>query len=223
MTLPLTLLALFFLLYTLLNWGKAFWYDRILIFYVLVFYFAVELSPTKPFPDFMRYVIPIVPVLLYFSWRGVEILFAWLKFKKARMVFASLVVIACLWPFYESLQLVYHLNHDTREKANRWVKETQAKVRLENYTGLDKDVGSLSSLNIPVERRQGITHLVASSFMYDRYVYGNKLKNQDETVYEIYKKYEELFSYPFFEIRPTYKSFAFSNPTIRVIDIRVQK
>ena len=38
---------------------------------------------------------------------------------------------------------------------------------------------------------------------------------------KVYTKYEELFqTYPFVEIAPAYKSFAFSNPTIRILDIR---
>jgi len=243
MTAPVTMFALFFLLYTVLTWKKAFWYDRILIFYVLVFYFTVEISPTKPFPGFMRYVIPIVPILLYFAWRGVAILFSWSKTNKARILLASFVTLFCLWPLYESLQLVYHLNRDTREIAERLIKDRRVKAKFETYAapsidlssltglnipversqGITQDVRSLTSLNIPVERSQGITHLVASSFMYDRFIYGNRLKDQDPSVYDTYRKYEELFSYPFLEIRPAYRSFAFSNPTIRIIDIRVPK
>ena len=223
MTVTLTLLALFFLLYSLLNWGKGFWYDRVLIFYVLVFYFAVELSPNKPSPGFIRYVIPIIPILLYFSCRSVTILFVWLKFKKAKVLPASFIALFCLWPLYESLQLVYELNHDTREIAERVIKDRRANAKFESYSGPSWDVWSLTDLNIPQERSRGITHLVASSFRYERYIYGSKLKDQEPSVYEVHRKYEELFSYPFFEIKPTYKSFAFSNPTIRIIDIRVPK
>jgi len=56
--------------------------------------------------------------------------------------------------------------------------------------------------------------------MYDRFIRGKSLKNQGEAVYEAYQKYGELFSLPFTEITPPYKSFAFHNPTVRIIDIR---
>ena len=41
-------------------------------------------------------------------------------------------------------------------------------------------------------------------------------------VYERHEKYEELFAYPTVEIKPAYHSFAFSNPTIRIVDIGPQ-
>lgn len=55
---------------------------------------------------------------------------------------------------------------------------------------------------------------VASSFHYDRYQLGTKLQNQRDAGYEF------LFRYPYAEIRPDYKSFAFSNPVLRIVDLR---
>jgi len=222
-TLLVTLFALSFFVYTLLRWKKSFWQDKILMFYVMLFYFAVELSPTKPFPNFARYIIPIVPILLYFSVRGAGTISDCLNFKGARVAFATLVAASFSLPLYESMRLVHDLNNDTREKAERWITENHWNTKSEAYAKLSANVWSLSTLNIQQERDKGVTHFIASSFMYDRYRYGNKLKNQDETIYEAYRRYEELFSYPFIEINPPYKSFAFSNPTIRIIDIREKK
>ena len=34
-----------------------------------------------------------------------------------------------------------------------------------------------------------------------------------------YEGYRRLFRYSYFEIRPEYRSFAFSNPVIRIVDL----
>jgi hypothetical protein len=214
------LFALFFFVSTLLKWKNSFWQDKILMLYVVLFYLVVELSPTKPFPDFMRYIVPVIPIFFYFSVRAVKMISECLKFGGTKIVFAILVSVSFSLPLYESIRLVHDLGNDTREKAERWVTDNHWKTKSETYAALHVDVWSLSALNIPLERNNGVTHLVASSFMYDRFVYGNKLKNQNEAVYQAYQKYGELFSHPFIEITPPYKSFAFSNPTIRIIDIR---
>jgi len=219
MTLLLTLFALYYMVYSLIKWKKTIWQEKILLFYVLLFYFSVELPPLKPFPDFMRYVIPIIPVLLYFAYGGVKLIGLYLKSMKAGFLVVLLLAATLFIPLYESIQLVYHLNKDTRALAEKWINKTSQKAKYEKYASTQHDVISLTDLNIREEQNNNVTYLVASSFMYDRFVFGGKLENQDKEVYERQKKYEMLFSYPFIEIRPAYKTFAFSNPTIRIIDI----
>jgi hypothetical protein len=59
-----------------------------------------------------------------------------------------------------------------------------------------------------------------SSFNYERFFIGAEWWGQQPKVYKTHKKYMQLFSYPYREIIPAYKTFAFSNPVIRIIDIR---
>ena len=68
-------------------------------------------------------------------------------------------------------------------------------------------------------RQLKIKYLVTSSFLYERYEYGAKLSSQNPRVYARNNIYKELFLYQYIEIKPAYKSFAFSNPTMRIIDI----
>lgn len=42
---------------------------------------------------------------------------------------------------------------------------------------------------------------------------------QSDKVYAMSRGYRELFKHPYTEIKPPYKSYAFSNPTIRIVDI----
>src|SRR5205823_8244476 len=110
------------------------------------------------------YIIPIIPVFLYFAVRGVEMVSDCLKFVGAKRAFAALVAVAFSLPLYESVRLVRDLGEDTREKAERWIAENHWQTKSETYAGFQADVWSLSTLNIQAERDNGVTHLVASSF-----------------------------------------------------------
>ena len=68
---------------------------------------------------------------------------------------------------------------------------------------------------------EGVTHVVASSFLYERIARGAALTpGADGLVHEYAEKYRRLFARPYTEIPPAYMSFAFSDPTIRIVDIR---
>jgi hypothetical protein len=69
-------------------------------------------------------------------------------------------------------------------------------------------------------RAKGVDYLVASSFMYDRYTTGAKLRNRRPEIYRTHERYTELFTLPYVEFAPAYRTFAFSNPVIRIIDLR---
>jgi hypothetical protein len=204
------------------------WQERLLIAYVLLFYFAVEISPLKPHPDYMRYIIPIVPVMIYFAYRGIQLL-SLFKLKKPFIILITIISMAL--PLYETIQLVYHLNKDTRYKADQWIKSHGGMAIFEQYaiearkSNLAQQPGyqyvkTLADLDLEEVKNKKIPYLVASSFMYDRYFLGSKLKNQPKEIYRYHQEYELLFKYPITEIKPDYKSFAFSNPTIRILDIR---
>jgi len=218
-----TLLAIGFMLYSLFRWKTTLWQDRALILYVCLFYFAVELLPLKPWPGFIRYVIPIIPCLLYFAYKALLTLSDTLP--KAKWMIAGLLVLSLLSPSYETAQLVYYLNKDTRSKVDTWRKSISQRVIAEKYSSSSwyRDIFSLAELDILQEKTWDVTYLVASELMYGRYVFGNTLKNQPKAVYERYNRYQELFKYPFIEIKPAYKTYAFSNPTIRIIDVRKEQ
>jgi hypothetical protein len=86
-------------------------------------------------------------------------------------------------------------------------------------TKILKERGCLADYNLQKLRSFKVKYLVASSFLYERYEYGAQLSDQKQKVYRRHNAYKELFLHPYIEIKPVYKSFAFSNPTIRIIDI----
>ena len=224
-TLLLTVLGLIGILYALFHWkGKTTWRERILILYFVVFYGAVELMPLKPFPGYIRYVIPAVPVIIYFVYKTIAVVDDFLKGTKFRFLTVVLITVTLLLPLYSSVHLVYYLNHDTRAKAQKWIKDSLGRAKYEQYAAIRPHEYSIAYLDVDMERAIGVTHLVASSMMYERYRIGSRLKGQKQIVYDVQKNYEHLFSYyPVQEFKPAYRTFAFSNPTIRIIDIRQPK
>jgi hypothetical protein len=192
---------------------------QVMIAWVLLFYLAHEASPTKPFPDFMRYVLPIVPLLLIFAYGGLSLLGERLAGTALRWLVPGVVALSVALPAWESARLIRYLEDDTRRDVAAWLAARGEKAKLERYAGIVRDTDLLTVLNPDAERAAGTRYLVASSFTYDRFRLARGYRFQKRHAYETYRKYEGLFQYPYQEFRPKYKGFAFSNPTIRVIDI----
>ena len=129
------------------------------------------------------------------------------------------VVLSVVLPAWETAHLVRYLEDDTRREVAAWLATQSGKAKLERYAGTEKDAELLTMLDLDAERAAGTRYLAASSFTYDRFRFASGSRFQRRHVYDTDRKYERLFQYPFREFPPKYKSFAFSNPTIRVIDI----
>ena len=203
------------------RWRKAPMSTRILLLYVALFYLVPELSPLKPFPDFMRYVIPIVPPLILFALRAVKTLWSSVPNRGLKMTGQLLMIAIILYPFYCTIRLVHEINDDTRARAEAWIQRSSQNAKYELYTSVRRhDVTSVTELDVEQERKNGVAFLVSSSFMYERFEFGSTLPDQHPSVYKTQEKYQRLFARRFVEFKPEFRSFGFSNPTIRVIDIR---
>lgn len=195
--------------------------EKILVLYFLLFHAVIEISPLKPAPGFMRYVLPEIPVLIYFAFKGLHALDAASPFPGATIIARSLVVAVIVAPLQSAVRLDYYLNRDTRAQARRYLADQAQPAIFEWYAGDRFHVMSVAEIDVEAARQKGVAFLVASSFQYDRYLYGATLHDQRPAVYEFAGAYRKLFnSYPYVEFGPAYRSFAFSNPTVRVIDIR---
>jgi predicted membrane-bound mannosyltransferase len=215
MTLPIVILCLFGLIVSLFNWKKLKEVEKVLFIATTGIYFISEISPTKPFPDFMRYMIPIVPMLLYF----LVLAFRFINYNIIKKTYFAFAACSISYSALDTFLLVHHLKKDTRNEAIAWLKESKANVKGEMYTMTENRVVSITFLDINQEREQGVDFLVASSFYYDRILVAKKLKHCPHHVASAYEQYNYLFKLPCIEFKPKHRSFAFSNPTIRIIDI----
>jgi len=216
-----TILAVGGLGWVVASWRTVSMHDRWLAVYVLVFYLVPEVSPLKPWPDFSRYMMPIVPPLLYFAWKGIATAATHDRNSgRSGWTFAAGLAALVLLPAYMSVRLVSGLADDTRVQAAAWLERHPGWATFEAYSGEGTSVRSAVELDPAEWRAKGVDYLVASSFMYDRYATGAQLPNQRPEIYRTHERYMELFGLPYVEFSPAYRTFAFSNPVIRIIDLR---
>lgn len=223
MTWPALVFAMGGLAATAWAWTRADFRDRWMLAAALVFYLGVEIPPFKPWPDYSGYAIPVVPFLLYLGARGAARLFAFAPSPAVRaFVGAAFVSVLIVYPLYDSTRLVSGLADDTRTRAAAWLQANPGKALIEQYASVRSTDGvrSVGALDTEDFSRLGVEYILASSFMYDRFRVGSQLPGQDAAVYRAQARYDALFAHPFLEIAPAYRSLAFSNPTIRIVDVR---
>src|SRR5262249_54025424 len=102
-----------------------------------------------------------------------------------------------------------------------WVARTGRGASFDLHAGTaDEDAIYPPVANWDELRSKGRPLLVTSSFAYDRFFRGARMTGQHPYVYEAAAKYEELFdSFEYVELAPAFKSIAFSNPVIRIVDL----
>lgn len=209
------------LIWAVVSWKAAPLQDRWLLAYVLVFYLVPEVSPLKPWPDFSRYMLPIVPPLLYFGWQGVARVAHTLRHGSApALSYAAGAAALIALPLSMSLRLVAAIDDDTRFKAAAWLQAHPGRAIAETYAAEVAPFRTVAMLSHEYLVNERVDYLVASSFTYERFLVGATLPGQDPRIHEDYERYMELFARPYVEIAPEYRSFAFSNPVIRIIDMR---
>jgi hypothetical protein len=197
--------------------------DRLLLATVIVLYGVFESSPYKPPPNAERQVVPLLPFLALFA-AG-----AWHRALPSMGVAVSLLLVIVGGPLIASVRLTSAMQPDTRATAAQWLRAHacgNGRIVLE---GALNSGGALVPAYVPalpdecnavyvysLERdRAAIEHtdfIVASSFMYERYL---EFMPPSSPVRQFY---ETLFAtHPIAaEIVPDYKSYGFHNPTIRI-------
>jgi hypothetical protein len=203
------------------TWQAAVPATRLLLGFGAAAYLVVELAPLKPFPGYMRYVLPAVPAAVLAACLGLREIAAGLRARALGWVAVLVTVAAVATPATRSARLVRHLDDDSRARADAWLAAHHAHARRELYAGRPVDVVSVADVDVEAARAAGVTHVVASSFLYERIARGAELApGTGGLVHEYAEKYRRLFARPYVEIPPAYMSFAFSDPTIRIVDIR---
>ncbi len=204
--------------WALVRWPRLDTRERVLLFASGLFYATIEASPSKPFPDFMRYAAPIVPLLLLVLFREADRLTFRAPSRARLLVRGWLAVAVVVVPLVVSLRLDRQLTRDTRARAEAWAARPGVRAWFGNYADLDSRA-EITDADPDSLRRAGVTHLVVSSFDYDRYLLAGRLGGQSPEVMRRVHAYRALFRRPYREIAPAYRSFGFSNPTLRIFDL----
>jgi hypothetical protein len=221
---PVAILLLAGMLSGLLPGAKFRHEEIVILLGFLVFYLAHEISPTKPPPDSMRYMVPVAPLAVILALRGLRAIAGKLG-SAGRPAFRLALAIVVLVAAIESVRLTQHLDDDTRLRIPAFTVRHMAErhtypARLRDWPDNRLPVGFVGAQSWESILDRDVRYLVLSSFAYRRFSSARNLKRQDPGIREIAARYEQLLACPATSIEPEYRSFAFSNPTIRIIDVR---
>lgn len=154
--------------------------DLFLLPFPLTYYLMLSAVPVR----FVRNLMPILPFLALFGGRGLDSLFTWMEGKRPLRGGAIAALLTLLLVIHPTAKIVRydHLltQKDTRTSALEWVEEhiePQSKIALEIHgPPLDHTkyvlatFWSLSDNELEWYRAQGFDYLVASSYMYSRFL-----------------------------------------------------
>jgi 4-amino-4-deoxy-L-arabinose transferase-like glycosyltransferase len=212
--------------------------ERLWLAFVWVSYLVPEISPLKPNPDEARYILPMVPGLLYFlvkSWQSLWFV-RWQTVAEARTASShsgrhwpqfvwrgSLVLIGGTvagLTAYDTVQLNHYLNRDTRAELATWAESPGIKLLGEPMTGTDIRVSYAYDMDMDRLRQEGYTHYALSSFAYDPYLVTAHLDGHSPAVQARRSAYLALLQQSSKKFEPKHRSFGFSNPKLVVVDLQ---
>ncbi|HEY8943565.1 MAG TPA: glycosyltransferase family 39 protein [Polyangiaceae bacterium] len=208
--------------------------------WVVLAYFAFERSTAKPFPFFARYVHPLIPALSVLAawtlWSLPTSLRAWLAPAPARLLAATAVAGAVIWPLTHSVIITSELTQDTRLRAAEWMTAhlpRGSKIALDDgfysprphKSQFDLKYFGLVSRRIydePVERlrRRGFHYVVLNSFRTERFRiarFDSKDAERAHQFYESVRKKCRLIQ----TVAPPHslQTYGFHNPVIQIYEL----
>lgn len=223
------------LAWIILDWKRQPTTVRTLAMAAAGYYLLIETTPMKPFPDFMRYVLPLVPFLAVAAGMLLERLLAAAPWGLQR---AAPFVIICLLstPAY-ALSSRYNqaLALDTRDVAGRILDQLAGPIVIERYT---RDCLRVECVSL-TEEKLGQTlvdflepdkvngrpyrYAAISSFQYERIILSSSLwvhypRHEKWAAY-----YKSLLSRPRLQISGVLPPLGFIDPTIQIIDLAGSK
>lgn len=197
---------------------------RIVVLYGGLALAIAELSPLKPLPGAARWVLPTLPAIGLGCGFALQALDDVFRPRAPRWIPAAAALVVLAVPLWASVRLARGLEHDPRMRADAWLATRGGRVlRGPLSSARPADVPSIATVDLDAARRAGVTYVATSSFVYDTFARGSRLAGQADYVYERHARYQELFEYPFEEFVPDAPSFGWSQPTIRILDIRTPR
>lgn len=205
---------------TLWNWRKVSRQEQLLAAFVCLFYIVHETSPSKPPPDDGRYVLPAVSGLVYFANLFAAVCSSHFSRIVSNMARGALAM-GLLWSAVDSCLLVSNLERDTRTELANWIESNippSALVFHARYASVAPENWS-HSFDLDRIIREDYHFIAISSFHYERILTAAQWQGQAPTVYQQADRFNQLLQLPRREFKPMYRSFAFTNPTLLLIDL----
>jgi hypothetical protein len=192
----------------------------VIVGFALLWYFAHEISPLKPYPDFARYMVPLAPMLLVLS---AAFVYEWIEriLAGAGAEFTGVTLLCAALPAAaSSLQINARASDDPRWLLPKIVATAPGPVAVDSYAtyaqvpSLAGHVTGLSATTTPT--------VVTSSFNYERYEQNGTLDAESERTHAAARFFAKMFEMPHLDVSNGRPAFGFFNPEITIVALNSQ-
>jgi len=178
----------------------------------LIWYFVHEISPSKPYPNFERYMVPEGPLLVVLGAALLQVVGSRLLKPYAAMG-ASIAIVLCAIPAaYASYEIARASAHDPRKVVPYLLRAFGPQTRFDEY------ITYLVKAPRSVDPSRPLNAVFTSSFWYGRFERYGGDPAQGDHVRQLHDWYfNEAFKRPYLELSSGGPSFGFLNPVIRIV------
>jgi hypothetical protein len=178
--------------------------------FAVLWYDIHEATPLKPYPNFIRYMLPLVPLLAVLAASFVyEVLSRW---DRRGVIAALALVLAALPALSASVRINAH-DIDPRAIVPPIVAASGARVIVDRYGDYERARRILGLSFRPTADMADI--VVTANLAYDRA--DNYLSPRDPDPQSMAGYYRGLFSRPYLEVSNGRPTLAYFNPVLRVV------
>jgi hypothetical protein len=205
---------------------------RLLATTAAALYLLFESSPYKPPPNYDRHLVPALPFLALLAATALDRLYRRLdsgRPQRAAWMVAGLILLAAGPPAWNTLRLTAAMRTDTRAAAREWLMRHACSGERVLLEGALTVAGSALPSYVPalppecnatyvysLERDPALLAqadvVVATSFMYERFL---RFPSAPQSARRFYADFFRIRQ-PVAELLPSYRSYGFHNPTIRI-------
>ena len=181
--------------------------------FALLWYAVHEISPLKPYPGFVRYMLPLAPLLVILGsafvyemarrrWPG----------NASALIAAGMLLAAALPAIYLSLRINGPAQQNPRHVISVLDFGNDGRVAFDSYTRFSGPTGRLGG-GPPDATTADV--FVTSSFRYARFTHG--AHGQRARTRDMAARYAALFEKPYLEVTNGRPAYAFFNPVLRIV------
>jgi hypothetical protein len=212
---PLTILGVLGLASPIVASGERRLQLAVIAGFAVLWYFAHEISPLKPYPDYARYMVPLAPLLVVLGAAFVNELAERRYAGLGAAAALSALLLAALPAWSMSLRVNGRGDDDPRRLLPGILANAPGRVAIDGYSGYEHR--SFLARRNPLPAAGNTNFIVTSTFNYERYERYAMLPQQSPRTRAAARFFAQALALPHLDISNGRPSFGFFNPTTTVI------
>ena len=178
--------------------------------FTLLWYVVHEATPLKPFPDFSRYMLPLVPLLIIL---GASFIYELLSRFDRRGIVAAIAVLLAAVPALSMSLRINAPDVDPRTIVPPIVAASGARAVFDRYSDYQLSRTILGLVSRPTKDVADI--VVAANLAYDRFDFAVPRKGSPLAKRAAY--YRDLSALPHLDVSNGRPTLAYFNPVVRIV------